>query len=102
MAAPILPMNLSAPASIHSSGGIAGIQPPGTISGTLSGGQAYQNVLNDAISQVEGFQKNTQQSVDRFLNGEGEEIHKVALTAEQDSLSFDLFLQVRNKVVAAY
>ena len=56
----------------------------------------------DAVSKVESFQRNAQQSVDRFLSGEGEEIHNVALATQQASLSFDLFLQVRNKVVSAY
>ena len=40
--------------------------------------------------------------MDRFLNGEGEEIHKVALASQQADLSFQLFLQMRNKVVSAY
>ncbi|MSV34242.1 MAG: flagellar hook-basal body complex protein FliE [Bryobacterales bacterium] len=48
------------------------------------------------------FQHNAQQSAGRFLNGEGEEIHKVALAAQQADLSFQMFLQVRNKVISAY
>ena len=37
-----------------------------------------------------------------FLSGEGEELHKVALATQQADLSFQLFMQVRNKVVTAY
>jgi flagellar hook-basal body complex protein FliE len=51
---------------------------------------------------VESFQNNAQASVDQFLSGEGVELHQVALAAKQAELSFDLFLQVRNKVVSAY
>ncbi len=51
---------------------------------------------------MEQFQQNSQSSIDRFLSGEDEEIHKVALATEQAQLTFDLFLQVRNKVVSAY
>jgi flagellar hook-basal body complex protein FliE len=40
--------------------------------------------------------------VNRFLSGEGEELHKVALATQQADLSFQLFMQVRNKVVTAY
>jgi flagellar hook-basal body complex protein FliE len=36
------------------------------------------------------------------LSGEGEELHQVALATKQAELTFDLFMQVRNKVVAAY
>ena len=37
-----------------------------------------------------------------FLLGENEELHKVAAATQQAELSFDLFLQVKNKVVQAY
>jgi flagellar hook-basal body complex protein FliE len=79
------------------------IAAPSVISKPVStGGAAFQSVFSDAVKQVESFQQNAQQSVDRFLNGEGEEIHKVALATQQADLSFQLFLQVRNKVVSAY
>jgi len=65
-------------------------------------GSRFQSIFSDAVNKVESFQNNAQQSIDRFLNGDGEEIHKVALAAQQADLSFQLFLQVRNKVVSAY
>lgn len=67
-----------------------------------AGGDAFQSAFLDAVSKVEEFQHNAKSSVDRFLSGEGEELHQVALAAKQAELSFDLFLQIRNKVVAAY
>ncbi len=65
-------------------------------------GASFGSFLNDAISKVESFQQNSNASIERFLSGEGEELHQVALSAQRAELSFDLFLQVRNKVVAAY
>jgi flagellar hook-basal body complex protein FliE len=67
-----------------------------------SSSSPFGSVLTQAIQQVESFQNNANASVNRFLSGEGEELHKVALTAQQADLSFQLFMQVRNKVVAAY
>src|ERR1700722_17330944 len=66
------------------------------------GGSAFQSVLGDAISKVEGFQNDAANSVNKFLSGEGEELHKVALSTQQADLSLQLFMQVRNKVVTAY
>ncbi len=40
--------------------------------------------------------------MERFLNGDGEDVHTTVLAAERAELSFDLFLQARNKVVSAY
>ncbi len=69
---------------------------------TPSAGSTFQSVLSDAIGQVEQFQQNSQTSIDKFLSGEDEEVHKVALATQQTELAFDLFLQVRNKVISAY
>jgi flagellar hook-basal body complex protein FliE len=62
----------------------------------------FQALLNQSISSVEQTRANAETSVDRFLSGEGEELHRVALATQQAELSFELFMQVRNKVVQAY
>ena len=72
------------------------------ISGGATGGNPFGAILSDAIQKVETFQTNASASVDRFLSGEGEELHQVALNTQQADLSFQLFMQVRNKVVSAY
>ena len=59
-------------------------------------------MLASAIQQVEAVQQNAAQSVERFLSGDGEELHTTILATQQADLSMDLFLQVRNKVVSAY
>lgn len=82
---------------------VAPIATPGVGSeGSTAAGEAFHSAFTDALSKVESFQHNAEASVNRFLSGEGEELHQVALAAKQAELSFDLFLQVRNKVVAAY
>ena len=62
----------------------------------------FQSVLSDAIGRVDQFQQNSQNAIGKFLSGEDQEVHKVALATQQAELSFDLFLQVRNKVISAY
>jgi flagellar hook-basal body complex protein FliE len=68
---------------------------------TSAGGE-FGSVLADAIGRVDQFQKNAASTIDKFLSGEDQEVHKVALATEQAQISFDLFLQVRNKVISAY
>lgn len=65
-------------------------------------GSGFQSVLADAVGRVDQFQQNSAASIDKFLSGEDEEVHKVALATQQAELTFDLFLQVRNKVISAY
>src|SRR5262245_57188504 len=89
---PITPVNISIP--LPSAPAAA---PPKT-----AGTDAFAQAFADAVTKVEAFQQNAATSVNRFFSGEGEELHKVALDGQQAQLAFDLFMQVRNKVVAAY
>ena len=83
------------------------LRPVAPVPSIPSGGQStgagsFQSLLRDAIGRVEQFQQNSQSSIDKFLSGEDEEVHKVALAVQQTEMAFDLFLQVRNKVISAY
>jgi|SRR5579864_562194 len=73
---------------------------PGTAAG--AGGTGFRAVLEGAIGSVENVQRQGAQAVEKFLSGEGDELHTTVLATQRAELSFDLFLQVRNKVVAAY
>src|SRR5579872_2928819 len=96
MSLPILPTNPPISA-------IPAISPTAlTEKPTAQAGGAFQTAFADAVSKVESFQNNAQETVDRFLSGEGEELHHVAIASQQAELSFQLFMQVRNKVIAAY
>lgn len=93
---------MSAPiTSVHFPAPVSPLAAPGSKSGAQSGG-SFGSALAEAIGRVDQFQQNAQSSIGKFLSGEDEEVHKVALATEQASISLDLFLQVRNKVVSAY
>lgn len=62
----------------------------------------FGSVLADAIGKVQQTQNATQQTVEGFLRGENQEIHQIALQTQQTQIAFDMFMAVRNKVVAAY
>lgn len=67
-----------------------------------SPGAGFQSVFEKAIAGVENLQQNADQGIERFLAGEGEELHSVIMATQKAELAFELFLQVRNKVVSAY
>jgi flagellar hook-basal body complex protein FliE len=85
--APIAPVSIPQIASTGSSAATPG---------------AFQSVLEGLVGGVEKSQAQAQQTVNSFLTGGNEELHSVALAAQRSSLEFDLFMQVRNKVVSAY
>ncbi len=90
MAAPILPVSGTAlPEAIRPAGDVRG-----------NGG--FAEVFNSALKSVDSLNRDASSSVQRFLAGEGEELHTTILATERAELAFDMLMQVRNKVVNAY
>jgi flagellar hook-basal body complex protein FliE len=65
-------------------------------------GSGFGAVLNNAIQQVEGSRTEANQSVQRLLGGDSEELHTTVLATQKAELEFEMMVQVRNKVVSAY
>ncbi len=59
-------------------------------------------VLKQAVERVEGMRRQADESVMKLLAGENEEVHQTVLAVQKAELAFELFLEVRNKVVQAY
>jgi flagellar hook-basal body complex protein FliE len=93
MPGPILPISAGA----IPDAGVAPIRPAGD-----AGGGAFQDMLTGAVQKVEGLGQDASASVQQFLSGEGGELHTTILATERAELAFELFQQVRNKVVSAY
>jgi flagellar hook-basal body complex protein FliE len=77
------------------------IEMPGMKAGQGSG-DPFSKVLTEAIDRVENYRRDAEQSVERFLSGQDEDVHKVALATQQAEMGFEMFLQAKNKVVQAY
>ena len=65
-------------------------------------GAEFASLLSAAIGRVDQGNKATEGTIDRYLSGENEEIHDMVLATQRNELQFELFLQMRNKVVQAY
>ena len=62
----------------------------------------FQAMLESYIGQVQKSQDAAHNAVTNFLGGGDEELHSVALASQRAELEFEMFLQVRNKIVSAY
>ncbi len=62
----------------------------------------FRGVLEGAIQKVEQTGQAATHAVERFLAGDGQELHSAILAVQRADLAFELGLQVRNKVVSAY
>jgi flagellar hook-basal body complex protein FliE len=79
-----------------------GLQSAGPAVSSATAGGSFASVLEGAIQSVEQPGQRADQAIQNLLNGDGEELHNVALSVQRASLAFDLGLQVRNKIVSAY
>jgi flagellar hook-basal body complex protein FliE len=59
-------------------------------------------MLEDALDHVDGLQAEADQKISALLEGNGQDIHSAMIATERADLSFQLMLQVRNKIVNAY
>jgi flagellar hook-basal body complex protein FliE len=67
-----------------------------------SSGTSFKDVLSGAINEVESSRASAAESVNRFMSGEGDDLHSTILASQRADLEFQMFMQVRNKVVSAY
>jgi flagellar hook-basal body complex protein FliE len=65
-------------------------------------GGSFGDSLRDAVSQVDGASLDARYKVSSLIEGGGNDVHDAMIAVEKADLSFQLMLQVRNKVVQAY
>ncbi len=73
---------------------------PATASAEQSG--KFLDTLQHSIDQAEGAQGDATSQVTQLLNGKGADLHSAMIAVEKADLSFQLMMQVRNKIVQAY
>jgi len=70
--------------------------------GPGSAGSSFGNLLQTAIQHVETSSASAEAAVKNYLAGGPQELHSTILATQSAELDFEMFLQVRNKVVSAY
>jgi flagellar hook-basal body complex protein FliE len=83
----ILPAEIESPA-----GGVAG----------ASGEGGFADTLRGAIDEMGELGSQADSKVAEVLAGNGADVHSALIAVEKADLSFQLMMQVRNKIVSAY
>ena len=73
-------------------------------SGESSGaaGEGFLDVLHSAMDDMQQLQGQAEAKVGGVLAGNGPDVHSALIAVEKADLSFQLMMQVRNKIVSAY
>ena len=67
-----------------------------------AGGTGFVQTLEDTMQKVEALQTEAEKQVEGMVSGQGVDIHSAMIAIEKADLSFQLMMQVRNKIVDAY
>jgi flagellar hook-basal body complex protein FliE len=69
---------------------------------TVEDGQSFGLMLEDAMQQVSQLQSQAGEEVRKVLTGEITDIHTAMIAVQKADVSFQMMMQVRNKIVSAY
>lgn len=67
-----------------------------------AGGGAFLTSLKDAIAKANEIQVEASREVDKLMTGESQNVHQTMIALQKADVSFQMMMQVRNKIVTAY
>ena len=67
-----------------------------------SGPASFGQMLKGSIDQVNHLQNEAESSINNLANGTQTDIHQTMIAVEKADVSFELLMQIRNKLIAAY
>lgn len=67
-----------------------------------AGGASFSDVLKNAVNNVNSLHDNAASQVVNMMQGGGGDVNNVMIAVEKADVSFQLMMQVRNKIVSAY
>ena len=76
---------------------------PASAAGAAGGAQnEFFRTLDGVMNQVDDSSGDAQTKVREMLQGNGQDLHTAMIAVEKSDLSFQLMMQVRNKIIQAY
>ena len=76
---------------VYQQGGAGGVKETG-----------FGDLLKQTIDKVDEKQKSANVMVERAISGTEQDLHRVMIAQEEASITFELLMEVRNKLMNAY
>ena len=80
----------------------AGIEPKQPEDGKQVGSNAFGSVLKDAIMDINKLQTDADKAIAKVQLEDAGSIHDAMIALEKAGISFQVMMQVRNKILDAY
>jgi flagellar hook-basal body complex protein FliE len=65
-------------------------------------GTSFSEILKDSINKVGELEKDANEQAEKLVKMDGQDIHNTMIAVEKADLSFQLMMQIRNKIISAY
>jgi len=65
-------------------------------------GQSFQQILKNSLQEANDLQLQANNAIQQLTSGNRENIHETMIAIEKANISFQLIMQVRNKILDAY
>jgi flagellar hook-basal body complex protein FliE len=62
----------------------------------------FGQILRDAITTTNDLQKQSNKEIEKLITGEAQDLHETMIAVQKADLSFQMMMQVRNKLLQAY
>ncbi|MCS7281698.1 MAG: flagellar hook-basal body complex protein FliE [Desulfobacterota bacterium] len=63
---------------------------------------SFKEFLRESLEKVAEIEKEATKEVERLAKNEFEDLHSVMIALEKADLTFQLMMQIRNKIITAY
>jgi len=75
---------------------------PSSLGAPESTETGFRDMLHSAIDDMQSLESQAETKVAGVIDGNGTDVHSALIAVEKADLSFQLMMQVRNKIVSAY
>ncbi|MEX2601691.1 MAG: flagellar hook-basal body complex protein FliE [Balneolaceae bacterium] len=66
------------------------------------GGESFSELVSRAVNGVDETMKESEQTTQDFVAGKTENVHDVMISMQRAQMSFQMMVEVRNKVIDTY
>jgi len=70
--------------------------------GRATDGSSFAEVLRRIVGDASGLQDESQRLISAFVRGEPVDLHQVMAATEEASISLELLVEIRNKLIEGY
>lgn len=79
-----------------------GSSPVAKQGSSTSGSSGFAELVDKFVSQTNQSQVSSDQAIDDLINGRSDNVQQVVMAVANAELSFQLFMEIRNKLIDSY